>query len=50
MFAVEWASVAGAGAFCVGLLAGVIVTVRLTRVLSTERRARDQADDELSGS
>ena len=50
MFAVDWATVGSAAAFCVGLLAGVIVTVRLTRVLSTERRARDKADDELSGS
>ena len=41
MFAVDWANLTHLAAFGVGFLVGVIVTIRLTKVVADERRHRD---------
>lgn len=45
--AVEWDAVTMAGAFIVGILAGALLTVRLTRVIADQWRRRvDRRDDD----
>ena len=44
MFGVDWAT--AAGAFGAGLVIGIVVTVRLTKVLADERRDRNHNHDE----
>jgi hypothetical protein len=48
VFAVDWASVAGAGAFVGGIIVGAFLTIRLTRLVweHAVRAGRRLEDDE----
>ena len=41
MFGVEWADLTHAAAFLAGTIVGVVLTIRLTKVLAEERRRRN---------
>jgi len=46
VFAVDWTSVAGAGAFVAGIVVGSILTIRLTRLVwESAVRARRDVDE-----
>lgn len=47
MFALDWAAIAGAGAFTAGIVVGAILTIRLTRLIwDSAVRARSDTERE----